>query len=107
MPKWQPGQSGNPGGRLPADPEVKRLCRERSPDVIRRLIEIALHGAPKDAIHAASHILDRAFGKPEQSIGLSLSAEIERALQSLEQRVTPEVYETVLRALADDEEAVN
>ena len=62
---WQPGQSGNPGGIGAALREVTRLAREASPDVMRRLIAIAVDPEEdtRAVIVAAQTILDRAFGR--------------------------------------------
>ncbi len=76
---FQPGVSGNPGGR-PRRPssieaklieaDVKALARECAPDAISTLKTIMLNEkAPAAArISAASVILDRGHGKPKQEM---------------------------------------
>ena len=67
---WKKGQSGNPGGRPKADPEVREIFKAATPAVARKLISLALN-EPGDVpyghqIAAEQAVLDRALGKPEQ-----------------------------------------
>lgn len=72
---WGPGKSGNPSGRKKATPdelELRRLCRETTPEVLTRLKSIALKSKdPRAAIRACEVILDRGFGRPPQHLELS------------------------------------
>jgi hypothetical protein len=74
--RWQPGQSGNPGGR-PAFKELNRACREilSSPmpgfpkrtyaeGIAERLATAALSGN----VSAAQELADRAEGRPRQAV---------------------------------------
>ncbi len=68
--RFKPGQSGNPGGRPKADPEVREIFKAATPAVARKLISLALN-EPGDVpyghqIAAEQAVLDRALGKPEQ-----------------------------------------
>ena len=66
---WQPGQSGNPGGTPTATREALRLAREASPAAMRLLIAM-MNDPTEDSrarIVAATHILDRALGKPKET----------------------------------------
>jgi hypothetical protein len=70
---FQPGQSGNPGGRRKKskeDRDVEALARQLSPEAIRTLREIMRSKkAPASArAGAAVAILDRGYGRPKQSI---------------------------------------
>jgi len=68
---FQPGQSGNPGGRpkLTAEGQhVIELAREASPRAIGRLIELIEHKDGRIAHAAATSVLDRAYGKPTQPL---------------------------------------
>ena len=66
--QFQPGQSGNPGGRTKADREVVELAREASPRAIGRLVELVENENGRIAVAACTALLDRAFGKPTQPI---------------------------------------
>src|SRR5215203_57929 len=63
---FQPGQSGNPGGKPKKLAELVDLARSLAPDAIKALHEIAVHGrSEKCRIVAAVALLDRGFGKPK------------------------------------------
>lgn len=70
--RWKKGESGNPGGRprIEGLAEVRALCAAAAPDAIRTLIEIAndSKAPPTARITAASTLLDRAYGRPAQSV---------------------------------------
>ncbi|MBR0901202.1 DUF5681 domain-containing protein [Bradyrhizobium liaoningense] len=67
---FKPGQSGNPGGRTPIVKEVQELARTHTTDAIEGLARIAKDKkAPAAArVSAWNALLDRAYGKPPQSI---------------------------------------
>ncbi len=67
--RWKPGQSGNPGGRPKADPEVREIFKAATPAVAQKLISLALN-EPGDVpyghqIAAEQAVLDRAMGKSD------------------------------------------
>jgi Family of unknown function (DUF5681) len=63
---FQPGQSGNPGGKPKKLAELVDLARSLAPDAIKALHEIAVNGrSEKCRIVAAVALLDRGFGKPK------------------------------------------
>jgi hypothetical protein len=69
---FQPGQSGNPGGRPKILAKVRELAGEHTVDAIETLAKI-ICDPDEDArarVAAASAILDRACGKPEQAVPL-------------------------------------
>jgi hypothetical protein len=70
MGRFQPGQSGNPGGRHKGVAEVMALARTYTKAAIETLVGIMQdEQAPKPArVAAASAILDRGYGKPPQAI---------------------------------------
>lgn len=65
---FQPGVSGNPGGKSREHMEVITMARNLSPDAIIRLGEWMKSNNPKASVAAANAILDRAFGKPAQAL---------------------------------------
>ena len=69
MSQFQPGQSGNPGGRPKASAKVRDLAREYTEQALQVLVEIATEGESEAArVAAANAILDRGKGKPTQPI---------------------------------------
>jgi hypothetical protein len=73
---FQPGQSGNPGGRSPKvgpnGETITQLCRAQTAPLIARAVEIALAKGtePKDALTAVFGLLDRGWGKPKESVDI-------------------------------------
>lgn len=67
---FQPGQSGNPGGRPKLEGRVRDLARAQTENAIATLVRIMENGkAPAAArVSAASTILDRGWGKPTQPV---------------------------------------
>jgi hypothetical protein len=64
---WQPGQSGNPSGRrAEADGSPVELARRYAGDAIEALV-VALR-FKGERVPAAREILDRAYGRPTQTI---------------------------------------
>lgn len=80
--RFQPGQSGNPGGRPRALKELKERIQVRGDDLIDFLFEIA-EGLPEregrtivgpshaDRYHVIKELLDRGYGRTVQAIELS------------------------------------
>jgi len=61
---FQPGVSGNPGGRPKGD--VAQLARVHTTDAIKALVKALQR--PKEAVPAAIALLDRGWGRPTQTI---------------------------------------
>jgi hypothetical protein len=61
--RFQPGRSGNPGGRPRAAHSITELARQHAPDAIKTLADIAKNGTPGARVSAAIALLDRAYGK--------------------------------------------
>ena len=66
--RWPKGVSGNPGGRPKGASEVRELARSHAPAAIARLRQLIDCKDPSVAVSAAKAMLDRGYGKPEQSI---------------------------------------
>jgi HEAT repeat protein len=66
--KFQPGQSGNPGGRPKAIGHVRDLAREQTEASIEALVKNLKDesGAVRNA--AAAELLNRAWGKAPQTM---------------------------------------
>ena len=67
---FAPGQSGNPGGRPRLPDDVKQLARGYTREALQTLAGVMRNDeAPAAArVTAASHSLDRAWGKPAQHL---------------------------------------
>ena len=61
--RFQPGRSGNPGGRPRATHSIQELARKHAPEAIQTLADIAKKGTPGARVSAAIALLDRAYGK--------------------------------------------
>jgi hypothetical protein len=63
--RFQPGESGNPGGLSKFYWETRRLARDASPAVMARLIELALHAEDERVASVCGvAVLDRAGIRP-------------------------------------------
>src|SRR5262245_8168200 len=73
---FQKGQSGNPGGRPKEIAEVKELARQHMPAAIEALVSIMNNSKASDAarVSAATALLDRGYGKPQQHIDAEIGS---------------------------------
>ena len=67
---FKKGESGNPAGSKPRDPELQALAREYSVPALRRIIAIMESPETEDdtALRAAGMIIDRGYGKAPQKV---------------------------------------
>lgn len=67
---FRPGESGNPGGRPRAVAAIRDLVQAKGPDLVERLMTMALAEATEDRvrIEAIKVLLDRGYGRPPQPI---------------------------------------
>ncbi len=63
----------NPGGRPKGNRQVRKLAQDRTELAIKTLADICGDTDASDSarVSAAAHLLDRAWGRPAQSIELS------------------------------------
>jgi hypothetical protein len=63
------GQSGNPAGRPRVAAEIRELARAHGEEALRTLAELMKSAAKEETrARAAEALLDRAYGRPSQSI---------------------------------------
>ncbi|UCH47235.1 MAG: hypothetical protein JSU95_14215 [Betaproteobacteria bacterium] len=68
--KWQPGTSGNPGGRPKGYGDLRELARTHTEEAVNVLVKVMRDegAAPTARTSAAQALLDRGWGRPEQTV---------------------------------------
>jgi hypothetical protein len=64
------GESGNPGGRPKLPAEMREIFQSRGLEAAEILVKHLRASDPRVSVAAAREILDRAYGKPVQSINV-------------------------------------
>ena len=62
------GQSGNPGGRPKADPELREAARAYTMEAIDVLARWMRSDDARASVMACNALLDRGYGKPAQAL---------------------------------------
>lgn len=65
---FEPGKSGNPGGRPKENAEVKALARSHCIAAITELARLMASDDEKIRLAASNSMLDRGIGKPAQVV---------------------------------------
>ena len=78
---FKPGQSGNPGGRPKADPEMQAILKAACPKAAAKLVELLDCSTPKIVLSAAEAILNRIYGKPKESVDMNVNQDENLNLQ--------------------------
>lgn len=70
---FRPGQTGNPRGRPKENPLAVELARAHTEEAVQTLAEIMrdAEAGAKARAYAATALLDRAWGKPAQSVAVT------------------------------------
>jgi hypothetical protein len=84
--RFQPGQSGNPGGRKKGEEDIRELARQHTAEALAALVWVATKSASDSArVTAAVALLDRGYGRPAQPLANDLSHPITN-VESAEER---------------------
>lgn len=107
--RFKPGQSGNPSGKPKDADNLRELARSYTKLAIETLAEMAKDGPPAVRVSASSILLDRGFGKPQQSIQIDVDDGREEMLriEMIEMRKNPELNAAMLKlaeAMAGDDD---
>ena len=96
--KWKQGESGNPGGRPAGYGDLRELARTHTETAVQTLVDIMCDSdaAPSARATAASSLLDRGWGRPEQSISASVIGE---SYTDVLRRISAEEVEEAEKAL--------
>jgi len=72
---FQPGQTGNKGGRPKKTDEertLEQMCKDKTPDALETILYIMGEGQQERArLAAAQYVIDRGWGKAKESVELS------------------------------------
>jgi hypothetical protein len=86
MARFQKGQSGNPGGRPKVLGEVQELARQYTAEALETLRDIMRDkkAPPAARALASNSILDRAYGRPPQTVNANVTSRPVRDMSDAE-----------------------
>ena len=96
MAKWTKGESGNPGGRPTGYGEIREIARQHTDAAIDTLVTVmeSQEASPSARVAAATALLDRAWGRPEQSLKASVGTSFTEALEKISEQKRAELEAT-------------
>jgi len=94
--KFQPGQSGNPGGRPKG---IAAKAREHTDKALEVLVAALDDDDTKTRIVAAKEIIDRGFGKP-----VTMTADVSKRLDDMDDDTLDSAIDALRSALGSSEE---
>ncbi len=115
---FKKGESGNPGGRRKLPAEMREMFQAKAPEAFEVLCKHLHASDPRVSVSAATQILDRAYGRPVQSIDVSedgptvryivelpeKAATTEEWLESIRREDAGRALVTSVAAVVDDEQ---
>ena len=96
---FQKGESGNPGGRPKLPAEMREMFQTKAPEAFEVLCKHLHATDPRVSVSAATQILDRAYGRPVQSIDANINDDPVRYIVELPEKsaTTEEWLESIRR----------
>ena len=100
--RFQKGESGNPGGRPKLPAEMREMFQAKAPEAFEVLCKHLHATDPRVSVSAATQILDRAYGRPVQSIDANINDDPVRYIVELPEKAatTEEWLESIRREKA-------
>ena len=84
--QFAPGWSGNPTGRPKLPAEMKEMFQAKAPEAFEVLCKHLHATDPRVSVSAATQILDRAYGRPVQSIDANINDDPVRYIVKLPEK---------------------